>query len=158
MKLPNKYGVTTGDPSTEFDFSRVDDPESCALEELRAIARDRRYPIELQPLHARVALEWAANHGIGPGDPIFERVALWLGGSKQAKDIGFRAAVFIHTFAPLAQHYCTLRQLGEIYGVTRQGVQRLVVHLRTTLFDQSCTVGPGGEVIRPREPTNTGLK
>jgi hypothetical protein len=135
--------------ATDFDWKAVDDPESVILEHLQAIAETENLGISIEPNHAKACLLWAVRHGIPP-EPLLERIALWLGSSKEDSDVTVRAAIVIREFAPLARHQCTLNHLVERYGINRQCLQKLVVHLRDTLFEQRLAVGPGGEVIRPR--------
>ena len=106
------------------------------LEELRSLARRFRTGLYVHPGHARLCLAWAASAGIGPSEPILERVGLWLGGGERAADIALRAAVFMYEFSPTARHACTSRQIGSLFGITDRNVRKHAQHLRASIFSK----------------------
>ena len=149
--LPGGFVVTTSgntwvEPSTDFDYERVDNPEGVALEELRHLSRRMNLGVYVHPDHARLCLAWAAAHGVGPSAPLLERVGLWLGSSKGTADIGLRAAIFIHTFAPLARHGASGVQIRSAFRVGKQNLCRLKQNLKATLFEKEYPLGPDGEI------------
>ena len=135
------------EPSTGFEWQCVDDPTGIALEELCEVSHSMRLDIPLERGHADVALAWAASQGVGPANPILERLALWLGGGEYARDVGLRAAVLIREFGPTARHAYNLRQIGQVFGVSKQAIHKHARHLRTSL---------GLVVVRSRAPTGIG--
>jgi len=121
------------EPSEEFDWKSVDDPEGVILEDLQSISSTNQLGIDVGRAHAKMCLLWSLNHGPPPA-PLLERIALWLGSAKHAEDIALRGAILVHEYAPLARHSFDGANLGRIFGITGQRVYQLRVHLRQALF------------------------
>jgi hypothetical protein len=121
------------EPYTDFDYEAVDDPEGVALEELLAIASRRGVHTTFDRKQAAIVLAWASMSGIGPKEPIIERLALWLGGGARRQDMALRTAVLVREYAPSARHAYNLRQIGQFFGVTKQAIYKHTQHLRATV-------------------------
>lgn len=139
------------EPSEDFNWEAVEDAAGVCMEDLDRIAKARKIdptiPIT-RPL-AELVLAWGAEKRLGPSEEMLTIIGLWIGGSRKAEDFAFRAACFVHLFAPTARHRMTIDRIATVCGKTRSWITTTCRHLRATLYGGRLWI-PSGSQIRAR--------